>query len=98
MIDPFAMPEGFENPLFLIHPRRRQPRRHRIADSFSRRVTIKPLSALVPTVDGPCQIGADDRVVGRLYDSRQVSRGLFPSLDHADVHSAAIETWPAVNQ
>jgi hypothetical protein len=75
----FASPDSFEDPRLLVDEARGDQHRNRLTDGFRCGVTEHPCCAIVPTHDGALQIFADNGVVRRFHDGRQVSLHLRPA-------------------
>ena len=82
MVDALAAPDLLENPRLFVQMIVRDQERDRLADHFLGGVAEQALGADVPAHDGPVQVLADDRVVGRFDDgSEPLARGIR-SLTH----------------
>src|SRR5690242_3196151 len=72
MVDTFALAEPRQDVRLFALSIRRNQNGHRPADDFIRSVTKHPLRAVVPAPDDSIQVFADNRVVRRFYNRRQV--------------------------
>ena len=73
VIDPLPGLEGGDDLVLLREAIRRNDQRDVAPDSLRRRVAEHPLGGVIPALDGPIQRLADDGVVGRLHDRRQLA-------------------------
>ena len=72
MFDPFPAADSGEQFWFLSEALLRNQHKHRLPDRFTGRVAEDFLGARIPARDDPFQRFANDRVVGRLDDGREL--------------------------
>src|SRR5262245_33311054 len=85
MVNLFAAPDALQNPRLLVRAVRRYQNHDGLADDLFGRIPEQLLRAFVPTPDDAVQILADDGVVRRFDDSRQMADGLFRPLAFGNV-------------
>ena len=73
VIDPLPRLERGDDVVLLREAIRRNDQRDVAPDGLRRRVAEHPLGGVIPALDGPVQRLADDGVVGRLHDRRQLA-------------------------
>src|SRR5262245_25672583 len=97
MINLFAAPDGFQSPRLLIRAIRRYQNHDGLADDLFSRIAKQFLRAFVPTYDDAVQILADDGVVRRFDDGRQLAYSVFRLLAFGNVGERAERVWARVD-
>ena len=77
MIDALAAPDASENDWLLILQLLWDDDGDRFADDLRRRITEQPSGTRIPADDDAVEVFADDRIVGRFDDVRELPARLF---------------------
>src|SRR5262249_56141184 len=79
MIDALAAPNALGDRALFVQTIRRDQDRDRLANGILRQVAVQPFGSAIPTGNDPIEVGADDGIVGRLDDRRELLRNLLAS-------------------
>src|SRR5215510_407509 len=89
MVYLFAAPDAFQNTRLLIRAIRRYQNHDGLTDGLFSRIAEQLLRAFVPTHDDAVQVLADDGVVRRFDDGRQLGYSIFRPFAFGEVGERA---------
>src|SRR5262245_66663282 len=77
MINALSAPNALGDRALFVQTIRRDQDRNRLANGILRQVPVQPFGAAIPAGNDPIEVRADDGIVGRLDDGRELLRNLL---------------------